>query len=450
MRTYGYDYAFAVSVDEVNRILTDNLKNVDLELAYSGSDPQSGSTINLTAKMAPWQIVKGGQNTLLRFSMPFESGDLTITGPLANHYDLTNVAVVVEVTLGWLGSSDSQETQGSGSLTQLVFAPTGTADPAQAGYVAFVAILDPDKRLDTVGSGLLRSYTVAILVENRAKINYIFADVFPKPSGVSSWLAPYKWIYYYATGQAYDALCFLCQLSDKPWPATPKFESSALTTNNNAIILISQASFFDQVVLPGIRKAFPGGTFSLAVQADESCVISNSGSFSISTSAGTITADSLKLTTSDAGNGLKTVASGGGPLKFFFGLGDLPDASYSWSCQNTNALQFANNNVTFLSDPQPVTHHDQTIYWYDWVILVAVGITSLPGLISVIVDSINDFSDGVNNVGIGNINANLSGAVSGSVVNLANLVDWSTKNEQHFLPATAGLDGVLYVYGNLN
>ncbi|PRY27015.1 P-47 protein [Spirosoma oryzae] len=450
MRTYGYDYAFAVSVDEVNKILTDNLKNVDLQIVYNGSDPQSGSTIHLAATMAPWQIIKGGQNSLLRFAMPFLSGQLTIQGPLAGQYDLTRVSVLVEVTLGWLGTSDTQETQGSGGLTQLVFSPTGTQDSSQSGYVAVVTILDPDKHLDTVATGLLRSYTAAILVENRAKINYIFADVFPKPSGVSSWLTPYKWIYFYATGATYDALCFLCQLSDKPWPTNPAFDSSALMPGNNAVILISQASFFDQVVLPAIRKAFPGGTFSLTVQADESCIISNSGDFSVATSAGTITANSFKLTTSDSGNGLKTIASGGGPLKFFFGLGNLPDASYSWSCQNTNALQFANNNVTFLSDPQPVTHHDQTIYWYDWVILVAVGITSLPGLISVIVDSINDFSDGVNNVGIGNINANLGGAVSGSVVNLANLVNWSTKDAQHFSATAAGLNGVLYVYGNLN
>lgn len=450
MRTYGYDYAFAVSVDEVNKILADNLKNVDLELTYSGTDPQSGSTIKLDAKMAPWQIIKGGQNSLLRFSMPLSSGQLSIQGPLSNQYDLSQVTVLIEVTLGWLGSGDTQETTGSGDITKLIFSPTGTQDSTQPGYVAVINILDPDNHLDTVGMGLLRTYTINVLVDNQDKINYIFADVFPKPSGVGSWLTPYKWIYYYATGQSYDALCFLCQLSDKPWPASPAFESSALTDGSNATILISQESFFNNVVLPSIRSAFPGGTFSLSVHSDESCLINSTGDFSVKTNQGTITANSFTVTTSDSGNGLKMVASGGGPLKFFFGLGDLPDASYSWSCQNTNALQFSNNNITFLTDSHPITQHDQTIHWYDWLILAAVGITSLPGLISVIVDSINDFSDGVNNVGIGTINSNLGNAVSGSVVNLANLISWSTKNGQNFSSTRAGLNGALYVYGNLN
>ena len=450
MRTYGYDYSFAISIDEVNKILNENLKNIDLELKYSGNDPQSGSTINMDAKSAPWQIIEGGQNSLLRFSMPFTDGYLSIEGPISKSYDLTNVTVLIEVTLGWLGSSTLQETEGSGNLTQLIFSPTGTKDPKNPGYVAVVNILDPDKRLDTIGLGLLRTYTADILFENKDKINYIFADVFPKPNNVSSWLNPYKWVYYYSTGASYDALCFLCTLTNKPLPINPAFDSSALISGSNANILISQESFFENVVLPSVKSTFSGGNFTVSVNTDESCKIKNGKNFNVKTDKGTITADSFKLTTSDDGNGLKTKTSGGGPLKFFFGLGKLPNANYSWSCQDTNPLHYANDQITFLKDKHPITHHDQNIPWYDWVLLVVVGITSLPGLISVIVDSINDFSDQVNNVGIGNINNNLSKAISNSVVNLANLIDWSTKDGQKFNANNAGLNGALYVHGNIN
>ena len=212
---------------------------------------------------------------------------------------------------------------------------------------------------------------------------------------------------------------------------------------------MSQESFFEHVIMPSVKSAFPSGQFSLSVNTEELCTITNNGDFSVNTSKGDINADSFKLTTSNSGNGLTSITSGGGPLKFFFGIANLPDASYSWSCESSNPLQYSHEMITFLKDNNPITHHDQTIHWYDWVLLVVVGITSLPGLISFIVDSINDFSDQVNNVGIGNINSNLEAAVVGSMINLANLIDWN-KNGQTFSSTSAGLDGAMSVYGDLN
>ncbi|MBI9050759.1 MAG: TULIP family P47-like protein [Anaerolineaceae bacterium] len=449
MRTYGYDYSFALSVDEVNKILFANLSSIDLELKYSGQDKQSGSTINMDAKCSPWQIIPGSQNTLLRFSVPISDGYLSIEGPISNSYDLTNVTVLIEVTLGWLGSSDIQETQGSGDITKLIFSPTQVGKPDNPGYVAVVNILDPDKQLDTVGLGLLRTYTSNILFENKDKINFIFANVFPKPKNLGSWLIPKKWIYYYSTGKAYDALCFLCMLSDDSFPADPKFDSGALIQNNNSTILISQKAFFNNVILPSIESTFSSGKFSISTNIEEDCTIHNNGDFTVSTSKGKITASSFNLTASNSGNGITSTTSGGGPLKFFFGVAKLPGASYTWSCKDTNPLKYANELIKFNVDSAPITHHDQHIKWYDWVILIALGITSLPGLISLIVDSINDFSDQVNNVGIGNINSSLDAAVVGSMVNLANLIDWSS-NGKTFSVANSGLDGALFVYGDLS
>ncbi len=146
---------------------------------------------------------------------------------------------------------------------------------------------------------------------------------------------------------------------------------------------------------------------------------------------------------------MATEASGSGPLKFLFGLADLPDASYSWSCRTSNPLNFSNNKVTFLADKNPAITHDQTIKWYDWVLLVVVGITSLPGLVSVIVDSINNFSDQVSDIGMGNINDEFEKSLGGSVVNLASFVSWHT-GSQGFSPANARLEGAFYVTGNVS
>ncbi len=184
-----------------------------------------------------------------------------------------------------------------------------------------------------------------------------------------------------------------CMLSDKKWPVKPAFESAAFSSSANAVILVSR-SIFRQCHSPAIKKSFPDGKFQVAV-SNEKCTLKNSEKFEVKTSKGSIATTSFVLTESDGGNGLATEASGSGPLKFLFGLADLPDASYSWSCRTSNPLNFSNNKVTFLADKNPAITHDQTIKWYDWVLLVVVGITSLPGLVSVIVDSINNFSDQV-------------------------------------------------------
>jgi len=450
MKTYGYDYSFGISVDEVNKILISNLQNVNLELKYSGIDKESGSTITIDAKMKPWQIVTdGSQNKLLRFSMPLSDGYMAVEGKfLSKSYDLTNVTMIVEVTLSWLDAGGNSGSEGTGEYTNLVFSPTQSDEPDNDGYVAIVKVLDPDKRLDTIGLGILKSYTADILIENRETVNYIFASVFPTIEGKGSWLTPYKWIYYYCVGKSYDALCFLCLIQDTAWPSNPAFDSKTLTSANNTTILISQEAFFNHTVLSSVKETFTDGTFSMSVDDNENCKITNSGDFSVKTDKGDITASSYKLTPSNAGDGLTSLASGGGPLKFLFGLVKLPGASYSWSCQDTNQAAFKNNMIVFEADLNPIEKHDQTIHWYDWVILIAAGITSLPGLISLIVDSINDFSDRVNDIGLTNINSGLSNAMGGSVLNMAKIVNWNEGGKK-FSVSEAGLDGAIYVYGNL-
>ena len=54
MNTYGFDYAFALSVDAVNAILKRNLAGVAMNVHYTTKDEDTGSTITLTGKLAPW------------------------------------------------------------------------------------------------------------------------------------------------------------------------------------------------------------------------------------------------------------------------------------------------------------------------------------------------------------------------------------------------------------
>jgi hypothetical protein len=441
VKTYGYDYAFALSLDAMNAILAARLAEVDMTLAYQAPDPDSGSTVKLDAKLGPWRI-EGGQNSLLNISMPIESGRLSLTGgALTGDYDLGGVTPVMQITLGWLGPGGTQSAEGSGELTRLVFDPDPSTDKDNPGYVATANLLDPDKRLDTLASGLLSELMGSALFANREKVAQVFASVDPQPAALASWLRPSRWQYFVSEpDRGTAALCFLCQLDPaKQFPAQPAFDASALRPGADGVVLVSQATFFEHAVLPAVRTAFPGGDFRLVPDGESASIVS-SGSFD----AGRVSAQHYTLGATAAGDGLSTTASGSGPLKFLFGLADLPDASYSWSVATTNPAVYQDGRVSFAADPNPVIHHDQTVYWYDWVLLVALGITNAVGLAAAIYGLVNGFADDAQSGGTRDVDANLEASTGGAAVNLADLVDW-TAGGRRLLAVGAGMSEALYV-----
>jgi hypothetical protein len=445
MNTYGYDYAFALSIDTVNQILTRKLTGVDMSISYTTTDSDSGTTVTLGAQLAPWQIVPGGSNTLLNINLPIASGTLTLKGAINCTYNLAKVIPELQITLGWMGTSDEQDATGTGDATYLTFNPNDATDANDPGYVATITVHDPQNHLDSTGSGVLSQIMTGALYSNRETIKYIFANVNPTPPNVASWLNPGQWVYYYAGTPIQNALCFLCMLSSTaPMPSTPAFDATALASGANSALVISQPQFFQNVVMPGVQSAFPNAEFTLSTNSQEVCTITNSWSFDV----GSLPANTFSLTPSNDGNGLQLYAAGSGPLKFFFGLADLPNASYSWSLSAVNPLRFDGRNITFANDPNPTITHDHTIYWYDWMILVILGITNLVGLISVITEAVIGFYDSSVQMGTAAINSNLQAATGGTVANLATLIDWQIDGET-LTPSDAGMSGALYVHGTL-
>jgi len=450
MDTYDYDYSYALTKDKVNEIMSKNLASVSMPLVYTDHDPVTGAITKINVNLGVWSMADGGQNSLVKLNIPIKEGFLSISGlPGVNgSWDMTGVTMLVEVNLGWMGTGDEQELIGEGSLISLVFSPTQDATSSDPGYVAIITVTDPSLQLTSAAAGMLKQIAQAAFYENRDNLKYIFAGVVPIPSGAATWLRPYKWQYYVASG-AIEALCFLCMLSDVPFPSTPAFDSTALVAGSNAVALISQKAFFTNTLLPAIKTSFPNGSFSVS-ESDQHSLISNSGSFNVSVDGDNINTDSFKLWPSDSGNGLQTSSAGGGPLKFLFGWADLPDAFYSWTVKTVNptSLNLSTGVMTFKDDPSPTTTHDQDIPWYDYIILVGLGLT-LAGLISDIIGAVNDFGDKVNEVGMSNINNAAQSSFDGNVVNVTNLLDWEAQGQSFTLTA-GGLDGALFFRGNLN
>lgn len=446
MKINGYDYAFALSVTVVNEILKANLSGKNIPVKYHTVDANSGTTVNVDLSLAPWKIVPGGSGTLINVELPVKQGFLSISGGVlpSNSYDLKGISVVVQIELKWLGAGDQQQASGGAKANRLAFSPTGPKKSTH-GNVAAVTVLDPHKRLDTIGKGILSATLVQGLADNKSNLQYVFASVDPTPAKLASWLNPVKWQYYYVhTDAGASALCFLAMLSDKPFPPQPTFDAQNLDAHDNALLLVAQDMLFKNVILPAIEKSFPNAKFKMSVNHEGAATIANSGNFDI----GKATAKSFKVTTSNSGDGLAMHVSGGGPLKFLFGLADLPDADYTWGVSTVNPLKYKNGTVQFKSDPNPVNTHDQSIPWYDYIILVGTGIANIAFAISDIVDKVKNYYDGSKSTGLAKINDELQASLDGNVVNLANLVSWSKPGET-FQPTAAGLDLAFYVRGNL-
>jgi len=191
VKTYGCDYVFALTTDTVNAILASNLAGVMQTIGYSALDPGSGSTVSLHAQLAPWQLVPGGQNTLINLNLPIRAGTLTLTGgAITGSYDLSSVTPEMQVTLGWVGTGSQQVAAGSGAQTRLTFDPDLGQDKNNLGYVATLQVHDPGGHLDTVAAGLVSQLMASALFANRDKVAYVLASVNPAPPGLASWLAP--------------------------------------------------------------------------------------------------------------------------------------------------------------------------------------------------------------------------------------------------------------------
>lgn len=445
MKTFGYDFVFALSLDAVNAILARNLNGVSQTIHYSAVDPESGSTVTMDAQLGPWQIV-GGQNSLLNINLPIVQGALSLEGgAITGSYDLSAVTPEMQIQLGWLGPGSPQAATGSGTLTQLIFDPDPSTDPDNPGHVSTLQVHDPQGNLDSVAVGVVMELMASALFVNHSEVSYVLANVDPAPADLASWLAPGEWQYFVSQPTAgTPMLCFLCMLTGgAPFPGTPSFDSTAVQAGSNALLLISQPTFFANVVLPAVRSTFASGTFSMTTTGEQAS-IANSGDFDV----GSVAANSYSLTASPAGNGLAISSGGGGPLKFLFGLANLPDASYSWTVATVNPVVFDGTNLSFAADPNPTVNQDHTIYWYDWVLLVVLGITNVAGLVSAIYDLVNNFADQAQNVGMSTITTDLQAATGGSTVNLAQLVDW--KNGETLALAGAGMSEAIYAAGSLS
>ncbi|MGH2413372.1 MAG: hypothetical protein ACRDEA_06715, partial [Microcystaceae cyanobacterium] len=215
--------------------------------------------------------------------------------------------------------------------------------------------------------------------------------------------------------------------------------------NANTFFSISREMFLRNVVLPSLQQTFSGSSFSVTNTCGNWQLV-NQNNVSINK----LTATSLVCQIDSDGLGIRTTVSGGGPLKFLFGLADLPGAYFSWQVGSLYLLQFdpAKQTVTFLPDPNSCKHSDHYVPAGDWVLLFVIDILNIAGIASFIYDATDGFINQINNLNVDGVNTLIGQAFGGNPINLTNLVDWN-RTGWNLTIQRVGLDGDFYMVGNL-
>ena len=216
------------------------------------------------------------------------------------------------------------------------------------------------------------------------------------------------------TGRGF--LCFLCMISDNPLPNSLGFDPSIFSPspNANTFFSISREMFLSNIILPALQQTFSNGSFYVK-NLCENWQLINANNVSIDK----LTATMVSCAIDSNGLGLRVTASGGGPLKFLFGLADLPGAYFSWQVGSLYLLQFdaTKQTVTFLPDPNPCKHVDHYVPAADWVLLFIIDIVNIAGIASFIYDATEGFINQINNINVDGVNTAIEQTFGGNPIN---------------------------------
>ncbi len=447
METYGYDIVFACTIDSVNAELALAFEKMDTSCSWSGNDSKDQATVNVNAKLGPWQMVKGGSNKLLRFNIPFESGKMLIDCPVLGlkekEYPLDSCSVEVEISLGWLGTGNVA-TSGSGSNTQLVFnmqnkgsKPGDKTD----GAISVVTYSDTKKHLDQIGAAVLQDIIVELLLANKSKINYVFAQINPVPPSAASWLAPKKWDYFYQEPKSGPAvLCILSVLSEKAMPI-PAFDSSVLSDDCDVFMILSPEQFLKNAVLPGLAASYGNGAtaanFVYKTLGGTNGYIMNNGHIPTKTAswgADTYHPYITNLAIAIDGSNLTTKIVGDCDITGLAGA----SISFDGTGKSTSNYDPSGQKITF-GNPTTYINHQKHIPWYDWVLGAlsgGVGIAIIDAVIASVTSTVGQSVED-------SVKSTTSSGISNDSVNTCNWFD------KKMTQKAGGLSGSFWLRGRI-
>lgn len=266
--TYGWDTVNCLRLPLVNEVLAKSSYPTHLR---ADLNPAENWTID--TNYGPWQIASGGSGAILMMELPLTSATLTIG---SNRLAFTDGWVRIALKLRFVPQPppallDAASTEGEPDIDNLVADAKGRSadDPA-------VVIHDVDYGSATPTDeqkALFEASIAQLLNANLNAFTHVFAAVNLNQKADEehfAWLKPSYTSYAYFQGLD-DASSYFAVLNQtgghSPDGLTNQISASAIPDGMNSSILISTELFVQQMVFPGITRAFPNAdaeTFSVS------------------------------------------------------------------------------------------------------------------------------------------------------------------------------------------
>ena len=375
--TGGWDTISVLDIHVVNAQLASRLGDVVMSFDTSWTDAFSGS-VTADGRFGPWQIT-GGSISDIYLTLPIASGTATPQGS-SGSTDLSGMSVTLEVNLTWIPSEVTPEGQ---SLQFDLTEVTQQGVDRTPGGVYVKSVNDPH---DTGYGSHLADAIANVLVDNKDKVTFVFAQTGIVDSSTATWLQPKRSAYSYHAplGQQYPVggdgdqaptrayLAVLSVTSDRDISGlNSQLEDGLISTEHPLTFVVSPRAF------PGQRdpacaagRVHPCQREQLHLHRHCHRPLRHVEQPGPGPGGGDLVhAHDHRAEPDHRLRRAENQASGSVYL-------DLPNAYVYFSSTTSNVLVFdpVGATFTFQKDPSPVTSSSDDVPWYDYILsLTAIG-----------------------------------------------------------------------------
>jgi hypothetical protein len=411
MEINGWDWLLAVTLESINDQLAkyQPLSNFDI----AGKSGLLQQDVHLTGTFGKWEI-QGGSGQALNIGIPVTRGSISITGTTSRSIDLTGAIFVISTTLNF-----SPATNNTSELKFDLKTPAAEGQTPTETEVGFLNIISGTEKVSDNDAKVAGFFLCKSLVENAAKVDFIFASILDAVVGDnSSWLIAKHVLYaiHKAEGSDENYLCIGGCINAATTPPTQVLLAPELVTKNPvAVIAMSKDLFLKTVVIP--RKP-PTPSFP-----EECSSMSYSNTLSIEASNVVYSASYSAVIKHDV-----------------FLMGELTVANVRGSIAEKMGVVFnaSNQTLNFSKDPKPSIRHSEQ---------ANVGGAILSGILSILgFGTLADLCIELGTMSL--MPTNFFSAVNS--FNDSRLGATKLAHGKSFKPTSATLNDVFYLTGNLN
>ena len=311
----GWDVIYAIRTDAVTKNLQANMNKLIVRFAYKGPTQNvggDGTYVELSGTFGGWEIAHQGAATRVVLGLPIENGQISMIdkdGKTVVNQDISGAVIGVSFALEFLEDSTTK-------VKNLNFQALNgdSADTNQTVNVISPDITNKVIRHDAE-AGLIEAVTKgfhALLWENKAKLDYVFASVSMVPAGESSWMAPNDLNFWFWNAKP-GFLIIRTMVGDNTATEEMKMDAPSdqdfLTANpgHDAYVSISTSAFMGKMVKPKLPNT---ANWGFSNSSPNEFNLSTKLGFTSHWAAGTFHGDVTSATSSLSGSTITTTYSG--------------------------------------------------------------------------------------------------------------------------------------------